>query len=245
MDGNNSDWLNDTVPGNTDANVENTNNSNDSNETIESNVDTNVESNENTNVNTSSIEIKEVPEEPKEIPTLSGMANKVEEEKELSDDEKYLLEYIGPNAEKLTYKVFSVPGFIFTSLYMFYRKTYLVGLITLLIQFSLMFFVHPLVGLIVNVIVGIFYNTFYLSHCNRKIEKIKNKTASKDFNNIINLCGEKGGINKTLPVFGFVLIIVLVLGFSYFLIPENKYSKIITEFIDNNIINVTDIVENM
>ncbi len=244
MDGNNSDWLNDTVPGNTDANVENANNSNDSNETIESNENTNVESNENTNVNTSSIEIKEVPEEPKEIPTLSGMANKVKEE-ELSDDEKYLLEYIGPNAEKLTYKIFSMPGFIFTSLYMFYRKTYLVGLITLLIQFSLMFFVHPLVGLIVNVIVGIFYNTFYLSHCKRKIEKIINKTGSKDFNNVINLCGEKGGVNKTLPVFGFVLIFVLVLGFSYFLMPENKYSKSITEFIDNNIINVSDMIESM
>ena len=244
MDGNNSDWLNDTVPGNTDTNVENTNNSNDSNETIESNVDTNVESNEKSSVNTSSIEIKEATETPKEIPTLSGMANKVEEE-ELSDDEKYLLEYIGPNAEKLTYKVFSFPGFVFTSLYMFYRKTYLAGFITLLIQFSLMFFIHPFVGLIVNVIVGIFYNTFYLYHCNRKIDKVINKTASKDFNNVINLCGEKGGINKTLPLFGFILIIVLIFLCSYFVFPENKNSKTITEFIDENVFNITEFIEDM
>ena len=43
MDGNNSDWLNDTVPGNTDTNVENTNNSNGSNETIEYETDIDIE----------------------------------------------------------------------------------------------------------------------------------------------------------------------------------------------------------
>ena len=228
MNGNNSDWLNDTVPENSNNNIDNTNDS------ISINEDSNVE-------------MEEITKKPKEIPTLGGLANKVEakEEQELSEDEKYLLEYMGPNAEKLTYVVFSFPGFIFTSLYMFYRKTYLIGFITLLIQFALMFFVHPFVSLIVNVIIGIFFNTYYLSHCNRKIEKIKNKTASKDFNNIINLCGEKGGVNKTLPAFCFVLIILLVLVFSYFFIPENKYSKTITKFIDNNIVNVTDIINSM
>ena len=132
MDGNNSDWLNDTLPENTMDNNEKEINSSNVDESIkEDNV------NETTN---STIVIEEKVDEKKEIPTLGGMANKVEEEEELSDEEKYLLEYIGPNAEKLTYKVFSVPGFIFTSLYMFYRKTYLVGFITLLIQFLLIFF---------------------------------------------------------------------------------------------------------
>ena len=249
MNGNNSDWLNDTLPensnnnNNNNENIENSNNnseevngSNSSNETIENN--------ENDNIQPSSIDVKEISEEKKEIPTLNGMANKVKEE-ELSEDEKYLLEFIGPNAEKLIYKVFSVPGFIFTSLYMFYRKTYLVGFITLLIQFALMFFIHPLVGLIINVIVGIFFNTFYLSHCNRKIESIKNKTASKDFNNVINLCAEKGGVNKGLPLFGFILIIALVFVCTYFVFPEQKNSKTISNFIDENVFNITEFIEDM
>ena len=86
--------------------------------------------------------------------------------------EKYLNEFIGPNYEKFSYKIFSLPGFLFTSIYMFYRKLYWLGLITLIIQLILIIYVNPYLTIAINIITFLFFNSIYVSYAKRKIEKI-------------------------------------------------------------------------
>lgn len=242
MNNSNSDWLNDTLPENINDNVNNTleGNVNNNESTItednnniiaENNVDnsSNIQI-ENNDINENSIEKENIK---KEIPTLGGLVDKINEE-EQTDDEKYLIEYIGPNADKFTYKIISIPGFFFSSLYMLYRKLYLLGFITLLIQFSIIIFVNPFVALVINVLVGLFFNSIYISHYKRKIERIRNLSGSKEFANIINLCSQKGGVNKGAAFFGFILEIAIFV-FAIYQFPDNKYFSPLSNLLNETI----------
>ena len=94
------------------------------------------------------------------------------------NDEDLLKSFIGNNYEKITRSPFNLAGFFFTSLYMFYRKMFLYGLLAFLInlvnKFDIARFLINLVILCLannylvtyafNVIMGLFINKIYLSY---------------------------------------------------------------------------------
>ena len=217
----NSDWLDETVSGN----VNNSNNDINSDINKTNNINninsTNNSENMSNNLNqTNEIQSKE---EKRDLSTqtFSGMVDKVEEE-ELSEEEKCLNEFIGPNAEKFSYKIISFPGLIFSSLYILYRKMYLLGIISFAAQLAILLFINPYLSLIVNALICIFFNSIYISHAKRKIEKITHSSASKESGYVMNVCAEKGGINKGIVILFFILECAIIV-LSILFLPVNKY----------------------
>ena len=213
----NSDWLNDTV--NEEKNITNIEQDNkiDSKEENTNNTINEEENNTNNLIN----EEKNNQKKDLSTQTLGSMVDKIEEE-ELSEEEKYLNEYFGPNAEKFSYKIFCFPGLLFSSLYIFYRKMYLLGFISLVIQLTLALFVNPYVALTMNILIFLFFNSLYTSHAKRKIDKIIHSSGSKESGYIMNLCAEKGGVNKGIVILIFVLEIAIVI-LSIMFLPVNKF----------------------
>ncbi len=81
------------------------------------------------------------------------------------NDEDLLKSFIGNNYEKITRSPFNLVGFFFTSLYMFYRKMFLYGLLAFLINLVILCLANNyLVTYAFNVIVGLFINKIYLSY---------------------------------------------------------------------------------
>ena len=81
------------------------------------------------------------------------------------NDEDLLKAFIGNNYEKITRSPFNLAGFFFTSLYMFYRKMFLYGLLAFLINLVILCLANNyLVTYAFNVIVGLFINKIYLSY---------------------------------------------------------------------------------
>lgn len=81
------------------------------------------------------------------------------------NDEDLLKSFIGNNYEKITRSPFNLAVFFFTSLYMFYRKMFLYGLLALLINLVILCLANNyLVTYAFNVVVGLFINKIYLSY---------------------------------------------------------------------------------
>lgn len=81
------------------------------------------------------------------------------------NDEDLLKAFIGNNYEKITRSPFNLAGFFFTSLYMFYRKMFLYGLLAFLINLVILCLANNyLVTYAFNVIAGLFINKIYLSY---------------------------------------------------------------------------------
>ena len=81
------------------------------------------------------------------------------------NDEDLLKAFIGNNYEKITRSPFNLAGFFFTSLYMFYRKMFLYGLLAFLINLVILCLANNyLVTYAFNVIMGLFINKIYLSY---------------------------------------------------------------------------------
>lgn len=81
------------------------------------------------------------------------------------NDEDLLKSFIGNNYEKITRSPFNLVGFFFTSLYMFYRKMFLYGLLAFLINLVILCLANNyLVTYAFNLIVGLFINKIYLSY---------------------------------------------------------------------------------
>lgn len=233
MNESNSDWLNDTLAENKNIDINDDNINENNSEIKEDNIVDNNSSNIEKDIQINNVEKENITlENNEEKPsiankTLGDMAKNIKEE-ELSDDEKFLIEFIGPNAKKFSYKIISLPGFIFTSLYMLYRKMYLLGFITLLIQLALIIFVNPYVSIIINILTLIFFNSLYISHAKRKIEKIKLLSGSKDSGYMANLCADKGGVNKGIVLFALLIEVVIFVASILFL-PVNKNLESIKE----------------
>ena len=235
MNESNSDWLNETLPENKNIDINNNTNENNSEIKEDNMVDNNGNNIENdiqtNNVEKENITLENNDEKPSIAnKTLGDMVGNIKEE-ELSDDEKFLIEFIGPNAEKFSYKIISLPGFIFTSLYILYRKMYLLGFITLLIQLALIIFVNPYISLIINILTLIFFNSLYISHAKRKIEKIKLLSGSKDSGYMANLCADKGGVNKGIVLFALLIEVVIFVASILFL-PVNKNLESVKELMN-------------
>lgn len=84
------------------------------------------------------------------------------------NDEDLLKSFIGNNYEKITRSPFNLVVFFFTSLYMFYRKMFLYGLLAFLINLVILCLANNyLVTYAFNGVVGLFINKIYLSYAKK------------------------------------------------------------------------------
>lgn len=126
------------------------------------------------------------------------------------NDEDLLKAFIGNNYEKITRSPFNLAGFFFTSLYMFYRKMFLYGLLAFLINLVILCLANNyLVTYAFNVVVGLFINKIYLSYAKKKIATIKSKNNLKSVDELKSICSSKGGTSVPRIFLGLAVKIVM------------------------------------
>lgn len=109
-----------------------------------------------------------------------------------SEDDELLKAFIGKNYKKLTTRKFNFSGFFFSSLYMFYRKMFIPGLLISLAS-SIISNFYPAATLLFAIVVGLTVNNMYLKYANKEIEKIKSANPGKSFEELKTICSKKGG----------------------------------------------------
>ena len=162
------------------------------------------------------------------------------------NDEELLKAFIGKNYDKITTKTFNFAGFFFNSLYMFYRKMFLYGIILAIINILILNIIkNNIIIILLDVVIGLFVNKIYLYNANKKIAKIKFENQLKTTEELKNICSSKGGTSGKniflgiVSTFGIAFIISLIMTMvgigSLFnnifdsnngnIIPNNIFSK--------------------
>lgn len=168
-----------------------------------------------------------------------------------SDD--LIEDFIGKNYEKISKRKYNLSAFFFGIFYLLYRKLYLEGIILFFILiFSSLFLslINPgialLLEILVNLILCLFFNKYYLDKAKKKIDKIKNKNKNKSITDLKNICKKAGGTNIVLSIVISILLTIVVTVIMLVMFASIIYtifSKIGLNFNKNN--NSSNINENI
>ena len=126
-------------------------------------------------------------------------------EKTISDDEKYIKEYVGEKYDKFKNGTFNVGAFFLGPIYLLYRKMYLYTFIYILIA---MFF--SWIPIVPNLILGFFVNGMYLNKASEDVKNIKLNNSGLNNHEIIELCRKKGGTSIVPPLIYVLIVIVII-----------------------------------
>ncbi len=127
------------------------------------------------------------------------------------NEDELIKAYIGPNYNKITHNLFNFSGFFFTFLYMYYRKMFLYGTLLFLLNTLISLFFKNFPSIIINAILGLFFNQLYLYYVKNKINKIKNKNPNLTNEELKNICKSKGGTSFGKLFLGLITEIILAL----------------------------------
>lgn len=130
-------------------------------------------------------------------------------------EEILVKKFIGKNADVIYDKMekkgsFNIFCMLFSFFYFLYRKMYLIGLISFLIQSVIANYIkNVFVSIICMIIWGFIFYPLYKIHIKRKINKIREKVTTEE--EINNMCVKRGGTSIVSAIIvPLVLIIVLV-----------------------------------
>ena len=101
----------------------------------------------------------------------------------ISDDD-LINAYIGKNADKLKNGTFSANTFFFGSLYVLYRKMWLLGIGWLVVNLIVGAFLEPVsnvISIALSVVLGLKFKNLYLEHVIEEVNKIKIEKNGKNF----------------------------------------------------------------
>lgn len=132
----------------------------------------------------------------------------------ISDDD-LINAYIGKNADKLKNGTFSANTFFFGSLYVLYRKMWLLGIGWLAVNLIVGAFLEPIsniVSIVLGVVLGLKFKNLYLKHVIEEVNKIKIENSNASREELMMICANKGGTS----VLGVILPIIAIFVLSFF-----------------------------
>ena len=115
------------------------------------------------------------------------------------------------NGNKITWNWW---GFFLPTIYLLYRRVYVLGLLIFLI--GIFTIKIPFAGIVLGIVVGMFAN--YWIYQDYKKSLIKAQKRTKDKEEIINIIEKEGGVSKIVGVIAIILIGYQVLGLVVFTI---------------------------
>lgn len=124
--------------------------------------------------------------------------------------------FIGKNADVIYSKMekkgsFNIFCMLFSFIYFIYRKMYLIGLISYLIQWLVGNYVKNIfVSIICMIMCGFIFYPLYKIHITRKINKIKEKATTEE--EINNMCIKKGGTSILSAIIIPLILIIILIG---------------------------------
>ena len=184
-----------------------------------------------------------------------AVLNKETEEKEevnqFSNDEKYIKTYIGKHYDSITKKKFSLPAFLFTFFYFFYRKMYFSGFVVLgiiiggifliikFLSFLLLWQLLLIIGfglLILMLIVGFMFNKIYLSKVTNFVQNYREEGKTNE--ELLIICTKRGLTNFSRALLIIILpLFILALGLII-LTVETTDKNTLKEIRDNIIAKI-------
>ena len=184
------------------------------NPTIDVNNSSNVNpfpNNNSTTVNSNSVNQQESIQQ-------NGNSNNITQSNDSNDDE-LLKAFIGNNYNKITTRRFNIPGFFFTSFYMFYRKMFLYGILVFIVDLIIINLIKNslIMSILIGIVVGLFVNKLYLYYAKKKINKIKLENSQKSIDELKNICTIKGGTSVGKIFLGFLTEIGIALVITIFM----------------------------
>lgn len=148
----------------------------------------------------------------------------------LTDDEKFVEEYIGTSYDSFRNSSFNPGAFFLGPIYLFYRKMYLYAIIFILISM----FISACIPVVLNIILGFIINGIYLEKARTDVRTIRRNNNGLSDEEILNLCKKKGGTTFVAPLI-YVLIITIILVLAVMLIYYSwKYEEKYSNEYDNN-----------
>ena len=129
-------------------------------------------------------------------------------------DETLLKEYIGNNYYKITKRKINFAAFFLNSIYLFFRKMPVLGLIIFIVEMVILNLSNqPIILLVLFLFLSIVVNKLYVSKSFRKIKKLRAKNSDDQFT-LRRVCAKKGGTNFGYAFFGLLFEV----GFIFFLV---------------------------
>lgn len=108
---------------------------------------------------------------------------------------------------------------LFGNIYAFYRKMWLLGFVWLIsgsIIGAIFGKLAFIVNLVINIIISVNFKKLYLKHVNKQIDKIKLENQDKTKEQIMVICGKKGGTSMIPIVIMIVLFVAFILSAYFF-----------------------------
>ena len=131
-------------------------------------------------------------------------------------DENLINAYIGKNAEKLKQGGFSINTFFFGTLYVLYRKMWLLGLLWMvggILVSSILGNFGYIILIAANILISVQFKKWYLEHVRKKVQKIKMDNNGASQEQLVMLCNKKGG-TTILPIVIFVILYAIITAFA-------------------------------
>ncbi len=139
-------------------------------------------------------------------------------------ESELLGEFVGKQFFDISTKRFNFFAFLFTSLYCFYRKMPILGLITSIIEIGIFNFTkYSYLIIIVHIILGFTFNNLYLRTGLYRIKELRRVTKG-DALDLRHACNKKGGVNSNSLIFGFLFNLILIVLLVYLGLGSNTLS---------------------
>ena len=163
------------------------------------------------------------------VETFDAQSNSVNnytlnpEVKEKLDNENnidsYLIRrYIKQNSDKILGNTVNIPSFFLGSLYYFYRKMYLYGIVIMVLETAIMFLPYYYFWLLVIRLILLFAtNKIYISLVYNDVQYIKEHSSDKTRDELAKECAKQGGANVGSVFIGIVLSGILTVGVFFLL----------------------------
>lgn len=127
-------------------------------------------------------------------------------------EEELLKTFIGQNYDKITTRPFNFAGFIFSSLYMFYRKMFFYALCVFVLNIIIINFIKvPMASAIFHIILGLTVNKIYIFFAKKKIAKIKLENQEKTESDLKTICSNQGGGSIGFAILGLLIQSILAI----------------------------------
>lgn len=145
--------------------------------------------------------------------TMNQVYQSVDNQKQNNiTDEELLKVFIGAHYDKITIHSFNAFGFLFSTLYMFYRKMFLYALLLFFVEIVIVniipaYFLIP----ILNIFIGLFINNIYALYAHKKIVKIRKNSVTGNIDEIKQRCIELGGVSIRSLVAGILIEMIVML----------------------------------
>lgn len=163
-----------------------------------------------------------------------------------NNDEELIKAYIGKNADKLmNQKGGILSALLLGPIYLIYRKMYLMGLIwviyfifyAVVLRYTaeaavVMDFSEKLLA-VIYIIMPFIFKPIYLNHVKKSVNKIKNESSNRSFDELKSICSQKGSTSAGMAVLCVIAIALFFFFFGFYIHSLNK--KIENNNQENNV----------